>query len=277
VNNAWQILMISLLPAAGNFAGSLIAEATRVSAGLLNLALHVASGIMIAIVAVELIPRTLDALSGVWIAVAFAAGGSLYVVVRRVLEERQGTNNSEAGTTRMWMIYIAVAVDLTTDGLLIGSASAMSFGLGLTLAAGQVLADVPEGYAAMANFREKGLPGRRRILLSLSFFPFVILPALLSFWLLREAGAAEKSAALAVVARLLTVAAVEDMLEEAHSSARIPAGRCWHSSQDSRFSPCYPRVWGRWLAKDRAGYSVAKSCNSGDLPVDVTPTRISPL
>lgn len=218
MSNVWQILMISLLPAAGNFVGGLIAEGTRVSARLLNLALHVASGIMIAIVAVELIPQTLDTLSGVWIAAAFAAGGSLYVVVRRVLKERQGTNNSEAGTTRMWMIYIAVAVDLTTDGLLIGSASAMSFGLGLTLAAGQVLADVPEGYAAMANFREKGLPVRRRILLSLSFFPFAILPALLSFWLLQEAGAAEKSAALAVVAGLLTVAAVEDMLEEAHAS-----------------------------------------------------------
>ena len=118
----------------------------------------------------------------------------------------------------MWMIYIAVAVDLTTDGLMIGSASALSFGLAMTLAAGQVLADVPEGYAAMANFRKKGLTMRRRILLSLSFFPFVVVTSMLAFWLLSGTAGATKAVALMVVAGLLTVAAVEDMLEEAHAS-----------------------------------------------------------
>ena len=214
----WQVLLISLLPGAGNFAGGLIAESVRVSDRSLNWALHSASGIMIAIVAVELLPRGLETLSGIWIAAAFTAGGCVYIFVRRIVEGRQAAHDGGAASARMWMIYIAVAVDLTTDGLMIGSASALSFGLALTLAAGQVLADVPEGYAAMANFRKKGLTMRRRILLSLSFFPFVIVTSLLAFWLLSDAAGATKSIALIVVAGLLTVAAVEDMLEEAHAS-----------------------------------------------------------
>lgn len=214
----WQVLLISLLPAAGNFSGGLIAEWTRVSDRSLNWALHGASGIMIAIVSIELLPRGLDTLSGTWIAAAFAAGGCIYVLVRRTVEGHQAGNDGAAGSARMWMIYIAVAVDLTTDGLMIGSASALSFGLALTLAAGQVLADIPEGYAAIANFRKKGLTMRRRILLSLSFFPFVVVPSLLAFLLLSGAAEATKSIALIVVAGLLTVAAVEDMLEEAHTS-----------------------------------------------------------
>src|SRR3546814_9337244 len=65
------------------------------------------------------------------------------------------------GRTSMWMIYVAVAVDLTSDGLMIGSGSAVSSNLELVLAACQVLADLPEGYATAANFRNKGMPRLR--------------------------------------------------------------------------------------------------------------------
>ena len=150
------------------------------------------------------------------------------------------------------MIYIAVAVDLTTDGLMIGSASALSLGLALTLAAGQVPADVPEGYAAMANFRKKGLTMRRRILLSLSFFPFVIATSLLAFWLLSDAAGATKSIALIIVAGLLTEAAVDDMLEEAHAFREDSSWSVLvHLSRALRSSRCYPKGWERWSARNR--------------------------
>lgn len=118
----------------------------------------------------------------------------------------------------MWMIYAAVAVDLTSDGLMLGAGSAVSPSLGLVLAAGQVLADVPEGYATVANFRDKGVPRRRRLLFAGSFFIYVIGAALIMHLLLRDAPMGLQMAALVFVAGLLTVAAVEDMLEEAHSA-----------------------------------------------------------
>jgi ZIP family zinc transporter len=42
--------------------------------------------------------------------------------------------------TSMWMIYVAVAVDLFSDGLMIGAGSAVATSLALVLALGQVLA-----------------------------------------------------------------------------------------------------------------------------------------
>ena len=72
------------------------------------------------------------------------------------------------------------------------------------------------GYATVANFRNKGVPRRRRILLSASLFLFATSAALLSYLLLKGASDAVRMAALAFVAGLLTVATVEDMLEEAH-------------------------------------------------------------
>src|SRR3546814_7483042 len=66
------------------------------------------------------------------------------------------------------------------------------------------------------NFRDKGVPRSRRLLLSGSFFVYVIGAAFLSHFLLRNAPEVIKMATLVFVAGLLTVAAVEDMIEEAH-------------------------------------------------------------
>src|SRR3546814_11578570 len=73
--------------------------------------------------------------------------------------------------------------------------SDLSSDLALVLAAGQVLADLPEGYATVANFRSKGVPRPNRILLSGSFFIYVVGSAVLSYVLLRNAPDALKMAA----------------------------------------------------------------------------------
>lgn len=214
----WEVLLLSLLPGAGNFAGGMLAEFGKTSDRLLNWALHAASGIVIAIVAIELLPEALKSLAGWWIAAAFGAGGVVYLLLDAGVERLQ--SSGERRRTRMWMIYLAVAVDLTSDGLMLGSGAAVSSSLAIILAAGQMLADVPEGYASIANFRDKGISRGRRILLSASFIVFCVGAALFAYLLLRGADEGLKMAALTFVAGLLTVAAVEDMLEEAHDAQR---------------------------------------------------------
>ena len=219
MTGVWQVLLLSLLPGLGNFAGEMVAEFGRTSPRLLNLALHAASGIVIAIVAVELMPEAVDVLAGWWLALAFAAGGVAYLLAGDLIGRLQKRADRGGGErTGAWMIYVAVAVDLTSDGLMLGTGSAVSASLAIVLALGQVLADLPEGYAVIANFRDKKVPRRRRVLLSASFVVFSVGAALLAFLLLRDAAEATKMAVLTFVAGLLTVAAVEDMLEEAHEA-----------------------------------------------------------
>lgn len=117
------------------------------------------------------------------------------------------------------MVYVAVAADLVGDGLLIGAGSAVSSQLALLLALGQVMADVPEGFAVIANFRENGVGRARRLLLSASFVVPVVGAAALAYFGLRGRSEAVQVAALVFVAGLYTLAAVEDMLAEAHESA----------------------------------------------------------
>src|SRR5699024_1368545 len=135
---------------------------------------HAASGILIGIIAVELLPEALKGLAGWWIALAVAAGGVSYILIEVGVERLQHRAGGGGRRTRMWMIYVAVAVDLTTDGLMLGSGAAVSLGLGIALAAGQVLADVPEGFATVANLRENDVPRKRRIVLSASFILYCL-------------------------------------------------------------------------------------------------------
>ena len=214
---------LALLPAAGNFGGGLIAEFIRPSKRILSHALHAASGIIVAVVAVEVMPEALPILSGSSLAVSFLAGGVAYIVVDAAVERWQKRKGS--GSAGPWMVYVAVAADLAGDGLLIGTGSAVGGGLAMLLAVGQVLADIPEGFATTATFRDSGASRATRLWISASFVIPVVGAAVLSFFLLRNASEALKMGSLVFVAGFYTVAAVEEILAQAHETR-----------DDSRFS-----------------------------------------
>ena len=108
-----QIILLALLPAAGNFAGGLLAEAVKTTRANLSLALHAAAGIVLGVIAMELAPRVFEGLPA-WLAgIAFFAGGGAYLLLDAVVEKL--TSRSEAAadvqnvraTTRSagaWMI-----------------------------------------------------------------------------------------------------------------------------------------------------------------------------
>ena len=207
------VLLFALLPGVGNFAGGLVAEWVPTSDRWLNRALHAAAGVVLAVIAVEIFPEALQQLSGWVVGTAFMIGGMAYIGFDWLIERLSGE-----GRSRMWMIYLAVATDLVGDGLLIGAGASVSAGLGISLALGQTLADAPEGFAAILTFRNNDVPRRRRLLLSASFFLPVLLGALVSFLLLRGRPETWQYTALVVTGGLFTVAAIEDMIQEAHEA-----------------------------------------------------------
>lgn len=207
------VVLLALLPGVGNIAGGVLAETLPVSEIWLNRALHAAAGVVMAVVAVEIFPQALDVASGWTLGVAFAAGGLLYLLAEAAVERHTGDQRSQ-----MWMIYLAVATDLFGDGLMLGAGTAVSAGLGVVLAAGQLLADLPEGFAAVATFQAHDVPRRRRIALSASFLLPVLLAAVAAFLLLRDRPESWQYTALVATAGLFTVAAFEDMIQEAHET-----------------------------------------------------------
>lgn len=211
-------LALALIPALGNFAGGLAAEAFQVSKRTLSLALHVAAGIILAVVGIELMGRAMEAEPPWVIVLALIAGGVASVALDKgvdLVRSRFGGSKSKAGP---WMIYLGVSVDLFSDGLMIGTGSSLSFGLGLLLALGQVPADIPEGFATVATFRQQGVPRSRRLLIAASFALPILLGTTFGYWAVRGRPELVKLSLLAFTAGILIAVAVEEMVAQAHES-----------------------------------------------------------
>lgn len=230
VNDYLRVLALALLPAAGNFAGGLLSEMVPVSPRTLSLALHAAAGIVIAIIGIELMPEALATAQPWFSLLAFTLGGLFAVAVSWVIGRMQKRTRSasvktpsptdiEAGTeasAASWAIYFGVAIDLFSDGLMIGAGSTLSLALGLVLALGQIPADIPEGFATIAVFKRQGLARSKRLWLSASFAIPIFLGATIGFWGVRGAPELVKLSLLAFTAGVLLTVVIEAMMPEAH-------------------------------------------------------------
>ena len=203
------VLLLAALPAAGNFVGGLAAEALDISGRVLSIALHLALGIILAVVSLELLPQAFEA-DAKWVVIlAFGLGGVFFTVADRaihVVERRLGGARSGA-----LAVYFATSVDLMTDGLMIGTGAVISSTLALLLALGQVTADIPEGFATIAGLKSSGVPRRRRVLLNAALAIPVFAGAAIGYYGVRDAPQLVQLSLLAFSAGVLTSVAVEEI------------------------------------------------------------------
>ena len=210
------VMALAALPALANFAGGGLAEVFRVSARGLSLSLHLAAGIVLAVVGLELMPEALKA-TPPWVPLlAFVAGGGVFIGLERgigYVQARSGGDEDHAGA---FGIFGGVSMDLFSDGVMIGTGTVVNPALGLLLALGQMPADVPEGFAAVATMRNAGIPRRRRLLLAAAFAIPILSGAAMGFLALREAPEVVTLSVLALTGGALSAVVVEEMVSEAH-------------------------------------------------------------
>jgi ZIP family zinc transporter len=211
--NLATLLGLALLPAGGMLCGALAAEWWRLPRHAIGAVLHAAAGVAVAVVSVELMPQILAEVAPWQLVAGFALGAAASVVMAKAV--RHAVRALQAGGTGSWMVYLAVAVDLLGDGLMIGIGSAVSGGLALMLGLSQVVANVPGGFVAVANLRDKGVSRTIRLAAAASLFLPVLAGAGLGFWLLGGEPAALQNAALAFVVGMLLLATIEDLVPEA--------------------------------------------------------------
>jgi ZIP family zinc transporter len=216
VNHFLAVMGLAALPALANFAGGVLAEVFRVSSRTLSLSLHLAAGIVLAVIGLELMPRALAA-TAPWVPLlAFVAGGAVFIGLDRLvgyIQVRLGGAQEDRGALA---IYGGVSMDLFSDGVMIGTGTVINPGLGLLLALGQMPADLPEGFAAVANMRNAGIRRRTRILLAAGFAVPMFVGAALGFLALRNADELVTLSVLALTGGALSAVVVEEMVSEAH-------------------------------------------------------------
>lgn len=210
------VLGLAALPAVANFVGGGLAEMVPLSGRALSLALHLAAGIVLAVVGLELMPRAVEA-SAPWVPLlAFVAGGAVFTGLDRLVgyvQARLGESEEDSGALA---IFGAVSLDLFSDGVMIGTGTLLDPGLGLLLALGQLPADVPEGFAAVATLRNAGVSRKGRLFLTAGFSIPILLGAALGLIALRDAPELLTVSVLALTGGALVAVVVEEMVTEAH-------------------------------------------------------------
>ena len=167
-------------------------------------------------VGLELMREALRA-SAPWIPIAaFALGGLGFLAIERSLAYVKRRFGSGDGDTGPSAIFAGVSIDLFSDGVMIGTGTVINPALGLLLALGQVPADIPEGFAAVATLRRAGVRRRTRLTLSFSFAIPVLIGAAIGYLALRSAPEIVTLSVLALTGGVLTSMAVEEMTTQAH-------------------------------------------------------------
>jgi ZIP family zinc transporter len=216
MNEFATVMGLAALPALANFVGGGLAEIFRVSARALSLALHLAAGIVLAVVGLELMPEALQS-STPWLPLlAFVAGGAVFIGLDRVVGYVQGRFGGDESQKGAFAIFGGVSMDLFSDGVMIGTGTVVNPALGLLLALGQMPADLPEGFAAVATMRNAGVKRRTRLLLTAGFAIPILVGAAIGYLALRDAPEIATLSVLALTGGALTAVVVEEMVSEAH-------------------------------------------------------------
>ena len=77
-----QVTVLALMPGVGNFVGGLVSEVIMIYRHRLGIPLHAAAGIVLAVIALKLMPRALDG-EPAWALSCFVGGGGFFVLVDR--------------------------------------------------------------------------------------------------------------------------------------------------------------------------------------------------
>ncbi|WP_031511330.1 ZIP family metal transporter [Streptomyces megasporus] len=218
MNELGTVLLLALVPAAANLAGGVLSEVLPSSGRLLSAALHLATGIVIAVIGLELMPRALEADPAWAPLLAFIAGAGLFLGVDRFAGHLQARSAS-GGSAAPYAIYSGTALDLFSDGILIGTGTVIDPTLGLLLALGQAPADLPEGFATTAALRRARVSRRGRLISAAAFALPVLTGAALGYLALRDAPDLLTLSVLAFTGGALLSVVIEEMIPEAHEAA----------------------------------------------------------
>lgn len=232
------VLLYSLIPLVFTVvgaAGGVLWPAVRRLRGPV---LHLAAGVVFAVVAVELLPE-IERRALVWdVALGFSLGIATMLLVDHVVDRIRGddddaerdegsrvaTANGERRAAIGVSMLVAVGVDFLLDGLLLGVGFAAGARIGLLLALAEAAEQLSVGLALAGELSRAGLPSGRVIAIVTALGSLVFVTAVAGATVLHglQGGAMEIVLSFGLAALLYLV--TEELLREAHEERETTAG-----------------------------------------------------
>lgn len=215
-----QILGLTLIPVFATVLGGAIATFRTPSEKLRSLVQHFAAGVVLAVVAGELLPEMTKEHRPVGVVIGFVLGVALMLGVKAVTERIEGrsgsSGNSKAG------LLTAVGIDVFLDGLLIGVGFAAGERVGTLLVIALTLELLFLGISVAASLAEAQFPRSRNILTVTGLAGMIVVGAWLGGSLLGGLSGLSLEIVLSFGAAALMYLVVEELLTEAHEVQETP-------------------------------------------------------
>jgi ZIP family zinc transporter len=209
------VLGFALFPALGVFFGGAVTRLHTPGKGMQSAVQHFAAGVIVCVLATELLPDLMHRHMPVWTLLGFSLGVAAMLAVKHFAGEE---GESSSGTS----MVTAMGIDVTLDGLLIGLGFAAGHKQGVLLTIAMTLEVFFLGLACATTLAANGT-SRTRVL---------AVPAMLGLLLLIGAGCgavamhlladAAVDALLAFGVAALLYLVTEELLVEAHEVKETP-------------------------------------------------------
>lgn len=215
-----QILGLTLIPVFATVLGGAIATFRTPSEKLRSLVQHFAAGVVLAVVAGELLPEMTKEHRPVGVAIGFVLGVALMLSVKAITERIEGrsksSGNSKAG------LLTAVGIDVFLDGLLIGVGFAAGERVGTLLVIALTLELLFLGISVAASLAESKFPRSSNILTVAGLAGLVVVGAWVGGSLLGGLSGLGLEIVLSFGAAALMYLVIEELLVEAHEVQETP-------------------------------------------------------
>lgn len=210
--------LLMLVPALVALAGGVMAMYWHPGHQTRSLIQHFASGVVLAVLAVELLPEIEHEHAPGPVLIGAFALGSLFMYAMKLATARLEAGHGPTKSGLAWGLLVATFIDIAVDGFIIGAGFAAGGKTGTILALGLSVELLFLGLALTSD----AIRGWRIVMLSAALGITVLVCALLGSFLLSGASTTVIAAALAFSAAALLYLVTEELLIEAHEVEEKP-------------------------------------------------------
>lgn len=222
--NTTTLVAYSLVPALAMIGAGAVAAYRAPGMALRSAVLHLAAGVVFAVVAVDFLPQLLSESAPVATAAGFAAGTAAMFGVRSITRrtEEKSAQRAEAKTSPPYALLVGNGVDMVVDGLVlgIGFAAGTEEGFLLTIALAIELASL--GLATASTLANRRVGIGRTVLIVVGLAALFIACAVTGGSLLKGLEGRALVALLAFGSAALLFLVTEELLTEAHEMPESP-------------------------------------------------------
>jgi len=225
-----EILLFSLIPVVTMFAGSLLGANFNVKPMTRSSLLHLAAGVIFAVVAIELLPGIIARHNIILVSIGFFLGLALMLGLKEFTrksekkhkEKVDASQNNAANKILPWGLIVGIAIDIFLDGILLGVGFAAGQSEGILLCVALSLELLALGLVVAVELKKEEFRKNQILRIILSLSSSIIIGAFIGSIMLSFLGKNILEAILAFGLSALMYLVTEELLVEAHEDIDTP-------------------------------------------------------